>query len=162
MKRYNDIKLNVGCGDKKENGWVGMDRRKLKCVDIVHDIEDTPWPLKDNSCRVVGMFNILGHLDPARVFEVMNEVWRVTKPEGQVFISVPYFSSYLAFEDPSLRRGYTESSFLYFDSTSDVYDPSVSKPFKIVHHNYDVLRQVEVVMEPMKKSGRSVKIRGKK
>ena len=49
------IMLDIGCGGNKQRGFTGMDKRKLEGVDIVHDVEKIPYPLKANSCAVVTM-----------------------------------------------------------------------------------------------------------
>ena len=39
MPKERFIRLDVGCGSNKQHGYVGMDIRKIKGVDIVHDAE---------------------------------------------------------------------------------------------------------------------------
>ena len=38
--------LDIGCGLRKVEGSVGMDKFKLKGVDVVHDMEKIPYPFK--------------------------------------------------------------------------------------------------------------------
>ena len=46
-------KLDVGCGEKKREGFIGMDILPLKLVDIVHDMNDVPWPFNGNEFEKV-------------------------------------------------------------------------------------------------------------
>jgi len=55
--------LDVGCGTAKINGAIGIDRAKLPGVDIVHDLNDLPWPFENDSFDEVYMNDIIEHLD---------------------------------------------------------------------------------------------------
>lgn len=58
------IKLDIGCGETKMPGWVGMDYRQLPGVDIVHNVEQFPWPLPDE-CAILAMTShLLEHINP--------------------------------------------------------------------------------------------------
>jgi len=39
------MKLDIGCGWSKRAGFVGMDKRNLPGVDIIHDLEIFPYPI---------------------------------------------------------------------------------------------------------------------
>lgn len=58
------IKLDIGCGDAKNIGFVGMDYRARPGVDIVHDVEQFPWPLPDESVLVAVSSHLVEHLNP--------------------------------------------------------------------------------------------------
>ena len=96
IKDKTGIRLDIGCGENKQApDWVGIDYRKTKDVDIVWDIEKTPWPLKDESVLVATASHVLEHIDPHKgVFiNVMDEIWRVLKPGCQFAFVVPYAGS---------------------------------------------------------------------
>lgn len=59
------IKLDIGCGANKQDGFVGMDVRELPGVDIVHNMEQFPFPLPDESCSMVVASHVLEHVNPA-------------------------------------------------------------------------------------------------
>ena len=40
--------LDMGCGRNKHPGAVGMDRVNLPEVDLVHNLNQIPYPIKDN------------------------------------------------------------------------------------------------------------------
>ena len=50
------MNLDIGCSDKKREGFLGMDCRPLGGVDIVHDIENIPWPVGDESCYTINYY----------------------------------------------------------------------------------------------------------
>lgn len=67
LKKNNlGIKLDIGCGDAKQKGFVGMDVRPLPGVDIVQDIEMFPWPLPDESVSMAVASHVLEHINPGR------------------------------------------------------------------------------------------------
>ena len=43
------IKLDLGCGNNRQQGFIGVDIAKLPNVDQVVDLEKFPWPWKDES-----------------------------------------------------------------------------------------------------------------
>lgn len=57
-------RLDIGCGDARQDGWIGMDVRKMPNVDIVHDFRMFPWPIPDNSISVAMASHVLEHVDP--------------------------------------------------------------------------------------------------
>jgi len=59
------IKLDLGCGERKPRGFVGMDIRPLEGVDIVHNLEKYPWPLPDECASLVTASHVLEHINPA-------------------------------------------------------------------------------------------------
>ena len=56
------IRLDLGCGANKQPGFVGMDIRALPGVDIVHDVEDIPWPLPDGCCMAIMASHLVEHI----------------------------------------------------------------------------------------------------
>jgi len=64
LKKNSGIKLDIGCGDNKQPGFVGMDYRDLPGVDIVHNVELFPWPLPDESVILSMCSHLVEHLDP--------------------------------------------------------------------------------------------------
>jgi predicted SAM-dependent methyltransferase len=97
------IKLDIGCGTRKKEGFVGMDRRQFPGVDVVHDINAYPWPLADSSVEEVSCTHVLEHLEhnarnPERV-RFMNELHRVLVPSGRATIVTPHWASCRAYGD---------------------------------------------------------------
>ena len=45
--------LDLGCGDNKVEGAVGLDNIALPEVDIVHDLLSFPYPLKDEAFDII-------------------------------------------------------------------------------------------------------------
>jgi SAM-dependent methyltransferase len=105
--------LDLGCGNKKRPGTVGVDFNDRTAADVIHDLNVFPYPFEDASVDHVYLDNTLEHLDD--VLRVMEEVHRIVKPGGTVKVIVPYFRSLWAFIDPTHRHFFTVSSFAFYD-----------------------------------------------
>jgi len=65
LKDYNQgIKLDIGCGERKNDGFIGMDIRPMKGVDIVWNLERFPYPLPDESVSLAVASHVLEHINP--------------------------------------------------------------------------------------------------
>lgn len=84
------MKLNLGCGHNKMEGFVNVDR--AHSPDVVHDLETFPWPWPDSSVEEIRANHVLEHLGKdAEVFiGVMKEMYRVCKAGAKVEIVVPH------------------------------------------------------------------------
>ena len=99
------IFLDVGCSDHKSAGSLGMDKRAVDGVDIVHDMEMLPWPLPDACVKRMLASHIVEHLNPALSVDILNEMHRVMQPKGQLLIATPYAGSPRFWQDPTHRHG---------------------------------------------------------
>lgn len=105
--------LDLGCGNKKMKGAIGIDINARTDADIVHDLNKTPYPFDRSTFDEIYADNVLEHLD--NVMNIMEEVHRISKPQGIIVIKVPYFRSRYAYIDPTHRHYFTVDSFSYFD-----------------------------------------------
>ena len=65
LSKYKHANIDIGCGEKKQKGFVGMDYRKFDGVDIVHNVESFPWPIPDNTFNLAMTAHLLEHINPA-------------------------------------------------------------------------------------------------
>jgi SAM-dependent methyltransferase len=111
--------LDVGCGDRKTEGAVGIDIVALPGVDIVHDLDVYPWPLDDGSFDKVLMLNIIEHLDDT--IKAMREVHRILKPGGIAHIETVYWNHKYTWSDPQHKHAFTELSWEFFTGKRKEY-----------------------------------------
>jgi len=106
--------LNFGCGKTRIPNSTGVDRVKIdNYVDVVHDLDVIPYPFQDNSVDEIHFYHILEHLhEPIRKLE---EIYRILKPVGILYLRVPHFSSMGAFTDLTHIRPFGYSSFDCFE-----------------------------------------------
>jgi SAM-dependent methyltransferase len=122
-------------------------------IDIVRNIEDTPWPIEDNQFKLIRAQHILEHIKDGIAFiNILNEIWRVGKP-GAIFIGeVPRYDSPNFFRDPTHVRPLSEHSFDMFLEDTKIHAGSgyqiccKFRKHKIyVNQNRDVVWELEVV-----------------
>lgn len=152
------IRLDIGGGDTPQPGFINMDYRDLPSVDIVWDIEETPWPLPDESVSMAMASHVLEHINPHKgVFiNVMDEIWRVLKPGARFAFVVPHAESPLMHQDPTHCNFINEATMTYFDPLhpSGMYLFYRPKPWKIIQQPFSRMGILECLLEkrPMDKS----------
>ena len=97
-------KLNLGCGDDYKEGWINVDRDSKK-ADINLDLNKIPYPFEDNQFKEIKMSSILEHLNNPEM--IMKEVHRIARPNAEIYIRVPHFSSINCWADIEHKRGYS-------------------------------------------------------
>ncbi|MBW4652796.1 MAG: glycosyltransferase [Kaiparowitsia implicata GSE-PSE-MK54-09C] len=105
------LRVDIGCGDSKPDGYVGVDIHPGPGVDIVADISQR-LPFDDNTVDELRAYDVVEHL-PDRL-NTMNEIWRVCKPGARVDIYVPSTDARGAFQDPTHISFWNIHSFYYF------------------------------------------------
>jgi len=113
------INLNIGAGTDIRDKFINHDVVKLPGIDVVHDLNQYPWPWKDNSSDNIEILDVLEHLD--NFVRAMEEIHRILKPGGIVLIRVPYWNHSCAYIDPTHKRGFHEQTFDFFDIKSKIY-----------------------------------------
>lgn len=140
--------LDVGCSDHKTKGSIGLDKRALAGVDIVHDIEVLPWPLPDACCYGILMSHLVEHLKPWLIIDIINEAWRVMLPEGKLLIATPYAGSPRFWQDPTHVHGWMEATPLYFTPDyPDLYNVYRPKPWKVLMNLYHSIGDMEIQLQ---------------
>lgn len=104
-------KLNLGCGEDKKEGFVNLDWNKLVEPDVVHDLNNVPYPFSDNEFDLVNASHVLEHLE--KPFIIMEELHRILKPNGKLIVRVPHFSR--GFTHAEHSHGFDVTFPLYFD-----------------------------------------------
>jgi len=120
--------LNIGCGYKIKEGYINLDSKKLKGVDVVHDLNKYPYPFKDNSFDIIEARAVLEHLND--IVKPLEELHRILKPNGKINIRVPIYPSITYFNDPTHKSVYSYYTFFYFEKGSG-WDYYSSAKFKI-------------------------------
>ena len=86
-KVSNSIVLDLGCGNKKRPGSIGVDYNSRLDGDVNHDLNIFPYPFEPNSVDKIYIDNCLEHLnDPAGG---LKNWFHALKPDGHLIITVP-------------------------------------------------------------------------
>jgi len=115
------ISIDIGCGRKKMAGSVGIDFSPMSDADVVLDLNREKFPFEDNSVDFAFSSHALEHLTLDGFFNVMSEVYRVLKPEGQFKIVVPYFTTTINYANPFHNNQicFNEHTFRFFSSDAE-------------------------------------------
>jgi SAM-dependent methyltransferase len=103
--------LDIGCGNAKLKGAVGLDSRNLPGVDVVSDLNQR-LPFDNDSFDVVYANQVLEHVQ--ELIGLLHEIHRVLRPGGFLVAHTPYFRSSWAHIDPTHVRHFTISTLDYF------------------------------------------------
>jgi hypothetical protein len=146
--------LDIGCGNNKQKGFLGVDKKELVGVDLVVDIETTPWPFPRSIVNKMLCSHSLSYIKPWLFIDVMDEMWEMIHPDGQLLVIVPYAGSFGFYQDPLRTKGYNEATFSYFDPDhkSGLYQIYQPKPWHIVRHHWSPLHNIEIILEPRNKN----------
>jgi len=92
-KKY---KIDIGCGDKKKDGCLGIDIQKFPDVDIIMDVRNDKIPLPDSSVEYVFSSHFLEHTKNTR--NLFKEIGRVCMHGAELEIWTPYAFQNTAFD----------------------------------------------------------------
>jgi SAM-dependent methyltransferase len=112
--------LNLGCGnDKSIVNAVTVDNSPGARPDVLHDLDSYPWPFEDNSVSEIHCKDVIEHLDS--VVAAMEEMHRILKPNGRLYITTPHFSCYNSYLDPTHRWHLSYLTFDLFTGTDKTF-----------------------------------------
>ena len=103
------MKLNVGSGEKKLEGYLNIDKFPKDSTVMQGDL-DTKINLPDAYADEILLDNVIEHVDS--VVNSMKEIRRLLKPGGIVHIYTPHFTSHSSWRDPTHKH---HLSFFSFD-----------------------------------------------
>ncbi len=85
------LRLSLGCGNLRMDGFKGVDFRPGPAVDIVADLTQHPWEFAEpDSVSEIRAWHVLEHLPGEELDLVMHEIHRILEPGGRLNIRVPY------------------------------------------------------------------------
>lgn len=107
------IKIDLGCGPNKREGFLGVDAIAFPGVDVVADLRQR-WPWDDNSVAEAHMSHCLEHFDSVERCHIVNELYRVLIPNGTCQIIVPHWASCRAYGDPTHKWAPVSEFWFYY------------------------------------------------
>lgn len=107
------MKIDMGCGRRKKEGYFGIDCQELEGVDLVCDCNQV-IPLEDNIADEVIAYDFLEHVQNDKRIHIMTEIWRILKPNGIFISSTPSTDGRGAFQDPTHYAFWNFNSFHYY------------------------------------------------
>lgn len=110
------LKLNLGCGEKKMEGYINIDKRKEVNPDLQIDLEDAKLPYEENSVDEIYTSHLLEHI--TNFNPLIEEMYRVLKPNAKILIFAPYGLSEGGIRDSTHVRWLAVGTFDYFDKSN--------------------------------------------
>ena len=90
------FRIDIGCGDSKRVGFVGVDVRKTKAVDVIADARKLPF--RDSCFNYVYSSHLIEHFSHREVKNVLVEWVRVlrkgelSKSDALTFVQEVFYS----------------------------------------------------------------------
>lgn len=107
--------LDVGCGQNKFPGAIGIDANPRSHADVIHDLGVFPYPFGDNEFEEIVCNHVIEHVPD--VIGFVTELHRITKPGGRLKILTPHYSNPDWPTDPTHRNHFNSYSFTCFIPT---------------------------------------------
>lgn len=129
-----EVKLNLGSCFHPIDGYVNIDKQERCNPDVLMDILDgLPW--KDSTVDVVRAFDFLEHVPIGKTIFVIEEIYRILKPNGMFEHFTPSTDGRGAFQDPTHLSFWNVNSWLYYteDSHRNLY--GIQAKFSIIRLN---------------------------
>jgi hypothetical protein len=108
-----ELKLDIGCGKNKKEGFIGVDQYKMPGVDKVMDVRKK-WPYKNDSVSEVHCSHFIEHLTSNERVHFLNELYRVLKKGAKVTLVAPHWASNRAYGDPTHQWPPVSEMFFYY------------------------------------------------
>lgn len=151
------VHIDLGCGENKQPGFIGVDIRPLPGVDVVQDLLVFPWEIPDECATRIMASHLVEHIPPTSVngkgtwfpfITFMDEAWRISKVGCEFMISAPYWLSPGFAQDPTHCNAINETTFAYFDPLNksrlwEIYKP---KPWCLRFISFNPQGNIEILL----------------
>ncbi len=111
------MKLDLGCGEHKTRGLLGVDVIEHKNVDIIHDLSVFPYPFETSSVDYIQANHILEHVPD--FIATVEELCRICKDGAVIEVRCPHASCFpTVWADPTHKRALVSNSFIHWGEDS--------------------------------------------
>lgn len=134
------MKINIGAGATRYNGFVNCDHSSLFNPEYVFDLETDVFPFEDNSVDEVIAYHVLEHLGEG-YFHCLQELYRVCKKDAIIKIRVPHFLNENMYHDPTHRRPITPVGLNLFNKKLNLASNSAASKLGLQYNvDFEVIR----------------------
>jgi SAM-dependent methyltransferase len=131
------VRLHLGCGLTRHDGWVNCDYIDTDYADCVFDVQQ-PWPFPDNSVHEIYASHMLEHLSDTTTF--FNEAWRVLHPNGSLMLRLPHGHHRAAWWDMEHLRPWFPENFAFLQPG---YGESIRNPQHLARHAFFGIQSID-------------------
>jgi SAM-dependent methyltransferase len=104
--------LDVGCGQNKVEGAIGIDSNPRSHADFIHDLGVFPYPFENDRFDEIVCRHVLEHVPD--VIGLITELHRITRAGGRLRIVTPHYTNPDWATDPTHRNHFNSYSFTCF------------------------------------------------
>ena len=124
------VKLNLGCGLRRIEGYINIDKSGASKADAFFDLEEANMFYTD--VEEIVATHILEHIK--NIIPLMNNCYQMLKVGGRMFIEVPQNEGIWA--DPTHVRAFSSLSFRYYCGYpfSEIY--GITAKFKCISQEF--------------------------
>lgn len=126
----NPLRINLGCGNKRLEGYLGVDRFPCEAAGVLCDVTQ-PLPFCDNSVDEFYLDNLIEHVPD--IPALMAEIVRTARNSAKITIITPHFTSLSSWKDPTHLHHLSYFSFDHFEKMSVRH--YVGSGLKVVQRN---------------------------
>lgn len=146
------MKLYLGAGIKRLEGYTHVDIEDASGVDLVYDLNVRPWPWRDDSVSMIVAEDVVEHLS-INLIEFCNEAWRVLASGGELFVRTPHYKGESSFIDPTHRWHLDERAFHYLDPGTEwgtLYPHYTSRKWRMLSLGIRGPQNIHAILTPRK------------
>lgn len=107
------MKLNLGCGYRKLDGFINIDNRTECNPDLIWDLSES-IPFEDDSIDEIAAIDFIEHVETDKCIHLFEEMYRALRLGGLLNIFVPSTDGRGAFQDLTHKSYWNSNSFWYF------------------------------------------------
>ena len=89
LPKPSPVKLHLGCGPKRLDGYINVDMWMTEATDVICDIYKLPWPTE--SIDVIESHHVIEHISHRKIEDTFRQWHRVLKPGGHLYLETPHF-----------------------------------------------------------------------
>jgi SAM-dependent methyltransferase len=152
------ISLDLGCGTNPRNPFNADEVHGFDLRSGI-DLAIEPIPYDDNSVDYISAYDFLEHIPrviyldrkPRFAFvELMNEIYRVLKPDGSLYSFTPAYPHSPAFRDPTHVNIITEETFpMYFAGGCLAKMYGFKGKFHVEHQEWSPPHLITILRKPI-------------
>lgn len=113
------MKLNIGAGTTKIEGFYSCDHTDIYGADFVFDLEKDIFPFEDNSVDEIIIHHVMEHLGEG-YFHCLQEMYRICKDGAIIDVIVPHYRNENQYHNPTHKRFITHHGLLLLDQEQTI------------------------------------------
>jgi predicted SAM-dependent methyltransferase len=147
------MKINLGCGFNKLDGYTNVDKDEGCKPDLVFDCEKI-WPLEQSLVEEIVMYHSIEHMGETfdTFINLIKEMYRVSANNCVWKITVPHYNSDIFHIDPTHVRKIHPMTLRMFDQAHNIEDMKnnghYTKLGLIYKIDIEVVKEVFYLQEP--------------